>query len=113
MRDFSAKKKSDCMVVVENLLEDLRLHTHGFASQNIRGGNNSQQIRAIITRRSRKLEDFDQRYTGDRKSNLSNESHNAYYKSTSPDMLRRVGQNYSQFSYGLDQIDFSAQIIPK
>jgi hypothetical protein len=41
MRDFSAKKKSDCMVVVENLLEDLRLHTHGFAPQNNRGGNKS------------------------------------------------------------------------
>jgi hypothetical protein len=41
MRDFSAKKKSDCMVVVENLLEDLRLHTHGFGSQNNRGGNKS------------------------------------------------------------------------
>jgi hypothetical protein len=41
MRDFSAKKKSDCMVVVENLLEDLRLHTHGFASQNVCGGNKS------------------------------------------------------------------------
>ena len=69
MRDFSAKKKSDCMVVVENLLEDLRLHTHGFASQNNRGGNKSQQIRAIITRKSRKIEDVDQRYGGDKKSN--------------------------------------------
>ncbi len=69
MRDFSAKKKSDCMVVVENLLEDLRLHTHGFGSQNNRGGNKSQQIRAIITRKSRKIEDLDQRYGGDKKSN--------------------------------------------
>ena len=31
--DFSAKKKSDCMIVVENLLEDLRVHTHGLPSQ--------------------------------------------------------------------------------
>lgn len=107
MRDFSAKKKSDCMVVVENLLEDLRLHNHGFASQNNRGGK-SQQIRAIITRRQRKIEDTDQRYAGDKKSNLSNEYRSAYYKSNSPDMQRRVGQNDSQFSYGLEQIDFSA-----
>lgn len=76
--------------MVENLLEDLRVHTHGLPSQYQRGANKSQQIRAIITTRSRKKEDFDLRNSGYRKYNYSSESNGPYPKSYSPDMYRRL-----------------------